>query len=245
MILSTIKKVTAIYSLVSRFLLVFFLAIKSYAAEDLVSFCFERSTNLKEAKDSLAFLLLPKESVFLRPQDQCLDVLVVSSDRSKLLEKFLAKRYTIISEASPQLSGSEQEQCHLEFKTTKKKQVNTNKIKVGKISSASSANENTEEVSVAKILLGSGKTGELSLEGRLLNVDCIKGIGDRFQLIFSYGESSGAKVSTQVSVKSGELLQIAQITNDLDNKKKSLGLPESTYQQDLGKENISYELRVN
>lgn len=245
MILSTIKKATAIYRLISSLLFIV-LSFPSYASEDLVSYCFEQTTNLAEAQKNLAFLLLPKEKVFPRPEQNCFDVLT-STDRSKLLEKFLSKRYTLISEPGmPSATESIQaQQCQLELKTTKTKEVNTRDFRLGRTSNARVGTRSTQEVSTSQILLGSGRPGSLELEGRSLYIECRKTESGIYQLIFSYSEIYRAKVSSEVNVKKGESVQIAQITNDLASKSKTLGLPQSLYRDIEGQENISYELKVN
>ena len=194
----------------------------------------------------MAFLLLPAEKVFLRSRDQCFDVLV-SGDRGKLLEKFLRPRYTLISEEgskeiSPSLKNNE---CRLEMQTTKNKKMNSTSARLGRLSSANASSDTQKEISVAQILLGQGKPGELSLEGRTLIVECNQRPQDRYELIFSYSEEFRAKLKSEVVVKKGEALQIGQIINDLNQKSRTLGLPQSQYMETQGQENISYELKVN
>lgn len=236
---------TVIYRLISSLLFIV-LSLPSYASEDLVSYCFEQTTNLKEAEKSLSFLLLPKEKVFPRPQQNCFDVLT-STHRSKLLEKFLSKRYTLISErgASTDFENLQAQQCQLELKTTKVKSANTKDFRVGRSNNASVGTSSTQEVSTSQLLLGSGRPGTLELEGRSLYIECRKTESGYYQLIFSYNEIYRAKVSSEVSVRRGESVQIAQITNDLASKSKTLGLPQSLYREVEGQENISYELKVN
>lgn len=238
MILLTTKKATAIYLRVSSLFFLCFIS-QSFATEDLVSFCFESKTNLTEAKESLSFLLLPKESVFLRREDNCFDV-NTSPDRSKLLEIFLRKRYTLISEESePKKSGNLQDQqCQLELNTTRNKEVRTQTLGVVQI-------KNVQELSTAKILLGLGRPGTLDLEGRSLYIECRKSASGVYQLSFSYSEEYKAKVVSEVSVRKGESIQVAQVITDLSQKSKVLGLPEFLYKEIEGQEKISYELKVN
>ena len=244
MILRTIKKATAIYRLISSLLFIL-LGFPTYASEDLVSYCFEQTTNLREAEASLSFLLLPREKVFTRPEQNCFDILT-STDRSNLLEKFLSKRYTLISEGGRTASETIQaQQCQLELKTTKTKQVNTRDFRLGRSNDAKVGSRSTQEVSTSQILLGSGRPGTLELEGRSLYIECRKTMSGIYQLLFSYSEIYLAKVSSEINVKPGEVVQIAQITNDLDTKSKTLGLPQSLYQAAQGQENIRYELKVN
>lgn len=218
---------------------------KSFAQEDLASFCFPKSTNLKSASDSLGFLLLPKERIFPRPQDNCFDV-NTSTDRAKLLEKFLRKRYTLISETDG-LSNSvkvETQHCQIEFTTKRTKSLNSKGIQIGVQNNTSAGSDSVQELSTASLLLGLGKTGSLELEGRSLFVECNSGTTGIFNLVFSYTELYRAKVSSSVTVRANEPLEVAQIINDLNQKSKTLGLPQSQYYESAGTEKISYELKV-
>lgn len=243
-ILFTIKKATVIYQLISSLLLIL-ISSSSFAAEDLASFCFERTTNLAVAQKSLEFLLLPREQVFLRPADHCFDV-NTSTDRSKLLEKFLSKRYTLIAETgvSKDLVELSNSNCQIELKTSRKKKVNTTGASIGANNSAATGTIEQNEVSTSQLLLGPGKPGILDLEGRSLNVTCSGGHRGIYQLVFYYSEQWRSKVSTEVTASPGETINIGNITNELDSKNKSLGLSESSYQKTTGTENINYELQI-
>lgn len=116
---------------------------------------------------------------------------------------------------------------------------------MGRSNDARVGSRSTQEVSTSQLLLGSGRPGTLELEGRSLYIECRKTQSGIYQLIFSYSEIYLAKVSSEINVKRGEVVQIAQITNDLDTKSKTLGLPQSLYQSAQGQENIRYELKVN
>ncbi len=244
MTLFTIKKATAIYRLISSFLFIFF-SFQTFASQDLVSYCFEQSTNLKEAEASLSYLLLPREKVFPRPEQNCFDVMT-SIDRSNLLEKFLSKRYTLIIEKRRSTSENIQvEQCQIELKKTKKLEMNTKNFRLGSSTKAGIESLVTHEVSTSQLLLGSGHSGMLELEGRSLYIECRKMNSGIYNLTFSYSETYRSKVSSEISIKRGEVVQIAHITNELDTKSKTLGLPQSLYQTIQGQENISYELKIN
>ncbi len=221
----------------------------SFASEDLVSFCFDRTTNLKEAQSSLEFLLLPREKVFLRKADNCFDV-NTSTDRSMLLEKFLSKRYNLIAETgvskneTRELENLNKSNCQIEFKTTRKKKANTTGAAIGANSSASSGTIEQNETSTSQLLLGLGKPGVLDLEGRALHMTCSGGLSGYYQLVFYYSEELRSKVSTEITARQGELINIGGITNDLNTKSKTLGLPESSFGTTSGSENINYELLI-
>lgn len=244
MISFTIKKATAIYRLISSLFILSFLS-SSFAAEDLVGFCFERTVNLNEAQQSLSFLLLPREKVFPRKADNCFDVLT-SPDRSKLLEKFLSRRYNLIAETGVSAPGSDLQdmQCRLELTTTRIKKVEVKDFQAGQGLRAAVGTKDVKEVSATELLLGFGRPGSIDLDGRSLQVECVKGATGIYQLTFSYSEQYRSRVSSSVSLKQGETLQIAQVTNDLAGQSKTLGLPQVLYEDTQGKENISYELRI-
>ena len=244
-ILLIIKKATVIYLLISSLLFILF-SHQSFATEELTSFCFEPQDSLEQAKKSIEFLLLPKEQVVLRQQEHCFEI-IISPDRSKLLEKFLLKRYTLLTNKAGHISGPgnlNNQNCQIELKTSKKKKVDSTKVLVGNVNAVSTKTNEITEVSSSQFLLGFGKPGTLDLEGHSLYIECTGGVRDIFQLTFSYNEEVKAKISTQVTLKRGELLQIAQVTNDLNSKSKTLGIPDSLYNESVGSENISYELEI-
>lgn len=218
---------------------------KSFAQEDLASFCFPKSTNLKNASDSLGFLLLPKERVFPRPQDNCFDV-NTSTDRAKLLEKFLRKRYTLISETEGLSNAAkvETQHCQIEFTTKRTKNTDSKEIQIGVQNNTSAGSNSVQELSTASLLLGVGKPGSLELEGRSLFVECSTGGTGIFNLVFSYSELYRSKVSSSVTLRTNEPLEVAQVINDLNQKSKNLGLPQTQYYENVGTEKISYELKV-
>jgi hypothetical protein len=191
--------------------------------------------------------LLPREHVFLRTGDHCFDV-NTSTDRSNLLEKFLSKHYNLIAENNGRKALNSEnlnnQNCQLELKTTKRKKQDSTSVSLGKFSSASKGTNDFSEVSTSQILLGLGKSGSLELEGRSLNVECSGGGRGIYQLVFFFSEENRAKINTQMSVKKGEVVQIASITNDLNNQTKTLGFPQSVYQEVSGSENINYELQI-
>lgn len=237
---------TVIYQqLISSLLLILLISSSSYATDDLVSFCFQPSTQLAEAQKSLEFLLLPREQVFPRPADHCFDV-STSTDRTKLLEKFLRKRYTLVAETGVSLEVEDlsRQNCQIELKTIRKQNVTSSQASIGIKTGISSGSREQNEVSTSQLLLGMGKPGTLDLLGRSLSVECRGGHRGIYQLVFSYSEQWRSKVSSEVSVKQGEVVNVGSITNELDNKSKMLGLPETIYQVSKGSENISYELQI-
>ena len=182
----------------------------------------------------------------MRSADNCLDI-VTSPDRSKLLEKFLSKRYTLISETSEAASSNTQiteDHCQLEMKTTRARKVDSINVRVGRTNDAQTSNRDLRETSTAQILLGMGKPGSLDLDGRALYVECRQGASGIYQLIFSFTELNRTKVTSEVSLRKNEPLSIVQIVTDLNNRSKTLGLPETIIQEAEGKDSTTFELQI-
>ena len=237
------KKVIAIYPIIiSLFILIFSSSARS--DEDLLSYCFESQVSLSEVKRELDFLLLPREKVAFRPKDSCIDI-VTSSDRGKLLEKFLRKRYTVLSETSS--SGSEvspmMEQCRLEFKTTKQRQVDTKNAALGRLNQVNAGANSQAEVSTSQILLGLGKPGSLDVGGQSLEVECRKGASGYYQLIFKK-TGAGNSIQSEASIRAGEVLNVGSIAKEINEKNKNIGLPQSSFQNTVRNEGTTYELKI-
>lgn len=248
MTLSTIKRVTVIYSVRSSLILLF-LTTQSFASEDLESFCVKPPVNMAEVRDSLSFLLLPNEKVFLRQEAHCIDVLT-STDRVKLLEKFLSKRYHLIAEVSNKASvGSEaaslnDSHCQLELTTTRVKKMDFKEAGVNQKIVLASGSESVRETSVSRILLSLGRPGVLDVGEKSLNVECRRGQTGRYHLVFSFSEADKAKVKSEVSVAANEIINIAEISNDLNEKNKALGLSNVSFGETQGKDIMQYQLQV-
>jgi hypothetical protein len=132
----------------------------------------------------------------------------------------------------------------LELVTKRTNNTAAKDFRIGTQNNASASENSVQEYSTAQILLGVGKPGTLELEGKSLYVECSKGATGVYNLVFSYSEMYRSKVSSTVSLRQNETLQIAQITKDLNQQSKTLGLPQSLYAETEGQENISYELKV-
>lgn len=214
-------------------------------------YCFDRSVNLREVHRSLKFLLLPKDIVEFRIEENCLDI-VTSPERGKLFEKYLAKRYDLKKDTSTagRISEVENENvtnkgfdCHLDLKTTRKSKVETSNFKMGEKNILNKGETVSSSVSRMELLLGAGKSGELSVGEESLKVSCqLIGI-DSANLIFSYTEKNKASVNTEVLVKKGEWLNIASVLKELNDKTKTLGIPQAEVSHATGKIETIYELQ--
>ncbi len=243
MILFINKKVIAIYQIIISTIIILF-SKPTWSNDDLLSYCFAGKVNVQEVKQELDFLLLPREKVALRPQDTCIDI-VTSSDRGKLLEKFLRKRYTVISETSSGFDGdsAKLEHCRLEFKTTKKRNIETKKATVGRSNQLGAGAQTQTEVSTSQLLLGLGQPGSLEVGGQSLEVVCRKGATGVYQLVFKQA-SGGSKIQSEASLRAGEVLNVGSIAKEINEKNNNIGIPQASFQDTTGNEGTTFELKI-
>ncbi len=197
---------------------------------------------MEDPRDSLAFLLLPREKVFLRPEQRCIDVLT-STDRVKLLEKYLRLRYTLVKEEGEQVSRAP-EHCQLEMKKTGKKNTDTTSMGIGTVTRINTTNTNSSVNETSQLLLGLGKPGVLVIGTQSLYVECRKGETGVYHLLFSLSESGGNRISSEVSVRKNEPVNVGQISRDLNERTRVLGLPQTAVSTTVGAEEVTYQLLV-
>jgi hypothetical protein len=94
-----------------------------------------------------------------------------------------------------------------------------------------------------ELLLGAGKNGEIGIGEQNLKVICQPFGNDTANLIFSYSEIKKTAVNSQVMVKKGEWLNIASVVKDLNDKTKTLGIPQTEISQTTEKNETLYELQ--
>lgn len=243
MILSINKKVIAIYQIIINSLILLF-STSVWSNDDLLSYCFARNVSLQEVKRELNDLLLPREKVIFRTVDSCIDI-VTSSDRGKLLEKFLRKRYTLVTETSMmEMEDSKVlEHCRLEFKSTTKKLVDAKNVVIGSAKEFKSSGNSLTEISTSQILLGLGKPGSLDVGGQSLEVECRKGAIGYYQLLFKYAGALD-HIQSEASLRAGEVLNVGSIAKEMNEKNKNIGMPQARFQNATSNEVTTYELKI-
>lgn len=211
-------------------------------AQDLSSFCFDKSVNLNGVRQSLSVILLPKDIVDLRTEDNCLDI-VTTVDRAKLFEKFLSRRYDLKKDPAGPASSPADRECRLDLKTTKKSNEEGSNFKVGERNTLNKSTATRNSVSIMELLLGNGIPGEIEAGNEKLKVTCQLVGSDSASLVFAYAEKNSASASSQVMLKRGEWMNIASVLKDLDEKSKTLGIPQTGISQSTGKSETVYEIQ--
>lgn len=237
------KKATVIYrAIISLFFVLASTAI--FGAEELASFCFKPATSLNDARASLNEIILPREKIFTREEQRCLDVLT-SPDRVKLLEKYLRLRYTLVVEESERdIQPLQAQHCQLELKKTATRRTTNTNLQIGASNQIGSGASNSALTEVNQLLLGLGKPGVLAIGTQALYVECRKGATGMYQLTFSLQENGSSRITTEVSARANEEINVGQVTRTLNDRNRALGVPQIAVSTEIGTEDITYHLKV-
>lgn len=242
MILFIIKKATAIYRASKTLIAVVFLlqAAVSFAQTELNSFCFEDQVRLSGVQQTLSFLLLPKDTVNLREDDRCIDI-VTSGDRGKLFEKFLAGRYNLRREKG---TAPELEHCKLNLKTTVNQKSETDSLNVGQKNSVKTSEQSSVNTGQMEFVFSQGISGELEAGPERLKVLCRLIGTDKASLQFQFHDKTKGGVASEFVLKRGEWLNIGSVVKDLNEKNKTLGIPQTEISTTTGKSETRYDLQI-
>lgn len=241
------KKATVIYRASSFFLYFFFLFFTSgaFAQTDINSFCFEDSVNLKSVENSITFLLLPADTINLREEDHCIDI-VASVDRGKLFEKFLAGRYNL-RRANREMTTSgpaEIQTCQLALRTTVKQKSENQTAKVGEKNSLSKSEKMLTSTSSMELVLSLGVPGEMEAGNEKLKVICRLIGSSKINLQFSFADKAKGGLTSEFSLAKGEWLNVGSVIKDLNEKNKTLGIPQTEASSVSGISETVYELQI-
>ena len=249
MILLTTKSVIAIYRVNKHFLIwsCFLLASNSDAANEISSFCFDKTVKLAIVREKIDFLLTPKDIVTLRPEESCLDI-IISPDREKLFEKYLSKSYALRRNSDVMKNENLRPldlDCRLDFKKTEKKKIVNKSFKIGEKIALDQEQASNDSASTVELLLGSGKKGEVTIGAEVFEVSCqpLDNDNDKANVVFSYLGKNKSNISSQVLLKKGEWANIASVLKDLNEKKKGIDIPVSEITQHNEKIETEYELQ--
>jgi len=213
---------------------------------DLQAFCFEKNVNLNAVKKSLDLLILPKDIIAIRPDENCLDI-ITSPDRGKLFEKFLSKRYDLKNEnkdTRPSMASLEKNYCRLDFKTSTTSKEETSRFKIGQLNEVNKKENVVFSSNIMEILLGANHQGEIEADGSKLVVTCqmIEG-GELANLVFSFAEKSKGNLTSLAVVKKGDWLNVGSVLKDLNEKNKMLGFPQTDISDTQIKSETKYEIQ--
>ena len=235
---------TVIYKVNSLFfLLIIYLSVAlAQNPTEFHSYCFNGNVNLKSVHQSLTILLLPKDSVEFRNEDNCLDI-ELSATRGKFVEQYLDQKFHLKKEVSASDDTLNKQDCRIDLKTTTKAILETINLKIGERNTLNKTEGSSNSTSTMELFLGTGKSGEIGVGDENLKVSCRLIRSDSASINFSYVEKSKASVSTELLLKKNEWVNIASVLKDLEDKTKTLGMPQMEISKTKGKIETIYEMQ--
>lgn len=193
------------------------------------------------AKQDVVDLLLPTEKILVRNNEECFDIIIVGSYRKDIFDKLLARRYQLsVSDVNFQ---KEEEHCQIEFITSIKSEKNTKNVAIGAFTKAAQTIESTKNKTSQSLMVKSSYPARLKIADNDLSLKCEKLSGDRYLLSISHVHQKGM-VETTLQMNRGITVNLAEIVQELNNKKSTLGIPQSEWLKTEGLEHSSYELII-
>lgn len=193
--------------------------------------------------DDISFLQTPTDKFQLRLDDHCLDIYTTEA-RLILYEKMIWKKYRPLkSELMPE--GELKSACRVEFTEIRTKKKNTSELNLGNKNTTSSTASSADEKTKSELLLTAGKTGSINFGNKAVTVECSETLGEIFQLSFYIGEKGKTSIQTSITVKKGEIVNAGNIKNELEDKIKKIGIPNTEIRNENVNEDIKYELVVH
>ncbi len=191
---------------------------------------------------AVIFLKKADDKIQKNETDHCLEI-SADEKRLPLFSKLINRRFKVIG--GDEFEGSNNKKhCKITLEIKRKKNVDSKKFQIGQSSNIKSSNITEDEKSASDLILMYGKSGTLSVTPRELQVECAKTNSGVFQLVFYFEEKNKSKLSTEVQVNPGESLDIGTVTSQLDQKEKTLGIPQTTIQDQVGSEETRYSIKV-
>lgn len=186
-------------------------------------------------------LLLPSEKVLARNNEECFDLVLVSSNRREIFDKLIGRRYELTT--SDVNFKKQEEHCQIDFITTAKTVKSGTQLAVGEFSRASKSHENSRVNSTQTLMVQKSYPARLMVGGSDLQLKCEKISSDQYLLTIGHEHPKGA-VATTARVLRGVKFNLADSVQDLNSKKSTLGIPQSEWLKSEGFESTSYELVV-
>lgn len=209
----------------------------------MASFCFQNQSETIRAKREVSDILLPTDKLIERDNAPCFDIVTSRADRLELLENFLKRRFEIDFARAKGPSTRNEENCRIDFITTRKSDKKVTVIKAGQVSKAAKEEVKTDQVTTQSLQLQAGMPGKLGYDAELLEITCRPEVGEQYLMTISHLSLSGS-VKTVIRLGKGMKFNLADTVNDLNNQKRQLGYPQSEWIKTVGNELVSYELVV-
>ena len=200
--------------------------ITSPFAMGLEAFCFSSQYSLSQIKDHVQIIASPKDKIYLRESQNCLEV-ATSSSKVELMRKWISKKYPILKsytvgqQVAPSAIPSN---CRL---AVEKEVSGSNEVTTAAIGQRNRLNQQTSRTSgksVSSLVLGMGSSGVVSVNGQRVELECLQsgaaGLKIKVSLVGPRQE-----IATQLVVNKGVRTNLGSVVEDLNRQSRSAGFP--------------------
>lgn len=211
------------------------------------SICLKEEGDLKLAKKELKKILAPVDQAYLREISNCLDIKTDSKLRFNFYKSYLGKKFRLSEQASQGVRDNQDDisfsRCRIRIREVTKTVEQKRKAKLGRRSKLLDKKSNMDNEQISTLLLSSGKTGSLGLDGNFLGVVCFKKAKSFSVEIFIRGKKGN--ISTSLSLRPRQEVNIGQIANELNEKDKNIDFNDGLgYERDKFTRKHDYYLSV-
>jgi len=117
-------------------------------------------------------------------------------------------------------------------------------VKVGVKNSVKKSEQTSLNSSTIEFVVGQGIAGELEAGTEKLKVLCRLIGADKASLQFSFYDRGKGGTASEYLLKRGEWLNLGSVIKDLNEKNKTLGIPQTEISTTTGKSEIQYDLQI-
>lgn len=205
------------------------------------TYCLSKSNSLFKAKKEIQSILLSDETVFINSSSHCLNI-AVRDYRKELISKYLRMNFQVVSETNGVYAP--RKTCKVQLKKVIDGESKTKSLQLGGQFDIRDSISNLNSTSNMQMILMEGREGRISIDESSLNVVCRK-VGSGYELEFSLERDGTTMISTQANMRSGQWLNVGQISKNLNNKVNNKSLSDGIdYRKTSGTRNTTYFLTV-
>ena len=206
-------------------LFIYFLCIigpSCFATSGSTLYCFE-GVNLSEVENYLTPILKSEDKVAKFTEHNCLNI-TISVTRIPLFDSWLRRRYRYRKKISLASSGHQvRGTCSLEVTRKEKFTTKSSSGQVGARFKLNKGNGSRSRVSKSRLLLDYGKEGSMSVGQENIVVTCTQR-GANSHGLKLYLQGSDSSIATDVTIVKGESLDLGEVSDELQDKRKSFNL---------------------
>ena len=195
-------------------------------AATIMGFCFEENVSLNNVENSLSAITHVDDQIFKRSANNCIEV-KGNASRANLYELYLNKKYNVMrtyGTGSVNSGISSAPACNLNIKKSSRKNSVTESLALGKKNNLIKKQSKKNSITNSQLLVDSGRTGTISVDQFRIRIKCINLIRS-YKLEIDLEHNTGG-VSTSITIRPGQELDLGSIVDDLNNQGQTISLKE-------------------